>query len=82
MNNELKKEIETYNNLLPGLLKDQGKFALIHGDSLTGIYETYDDAITIGYDKFGVNSLFLVKKISASEQIQFFTRDLDTSCHV
>ncbi len=78
----LEKEVETYNKLLPKLLNEQGKFALIHGEELSGVYETYDDALKIGYEKFGISSLFLVKKILASEKIQFFTRNLDTSCPV
>ncbi|KAF3978009.1 MAG: hypothetical protein HFP77_04010 [Methylococcales symbiont of Iophon sp. n. MRB-2018] len=78
----LEKEVETYKKLLPELLNEQGKFALIHGEELAGVYETYDDALKIGYDKFGISYSFLVKKILASEQIQFFTRDLGTSCPV
>ena len=78
----LETELKTYKKLLPELLSDQGKFALIHGEELSGVYETYDDALQIGYEKFGISSSFLVKKILATEQIQFFSRDLGTSCLV
>lgn len=80
MSDELQAELETYNKLLPELLKDEGKFALIHDGDLQGIYETYDDALQVGYDQFGVDSVFLVKKILASEQVQYFSRDIDFSC--
>lgn len=82
MTTDLKQEVETYNKLLPELLNEQGKFALIHDSELAGAYETYDDALKIGYDKFGTSSSFLVKKILATEQIQSFTRDLVHSCPV
>lgn len=76
----LAKEIETYRNLLPSIAKEEGKFALIHEDVLVGVYEGYQDALSIGYQRFGVTP-FLVKKISAVEQVQFFSRDLLTECH-
>lgn len=75
----LAKELETYKTLLPSLTKEEGKFALIHGEELVGVYEGYQDALLIGYERFGVNP-FLVKKISAVEQVQFFSRDLLTEC--
>ena len=36
-------------SLLPGLLSQQGKYALIHGSELAGVYETYDDALKVGF---------------------------------
>lgn len=71
----LEKEIETYKNKLPSILGDQGKYVLIKELDIVGIYSTYDDAITVGYEKFGLEP-FLVKKISADEEIHFFTRAL------
>jgi hypothetical protein len=56
----------------------EGRFVLIHGDDLSGIWDTYQDALKAGYDKFGLEA-FLVKQIRGIEQIQFFTRDL-ASC--
>jgi len=78
----LERELKTYEDSLHELLSDQGKYVLIHDSEINGIYETYDDALKIGYEKFGVETPFLVKKISASEQVQFFTRELDVTCHV
>ena len=75
----LTKETETYKKLLPSLLINEGKFAVIHGDKLIGAYDSYEDALKIGYKECGINP-FLVKKISAEENISYFSRDLNTSC--
>jgi len=75
----LTKETETYKKLLPSLLINQGKFAVIYGDKLIGAYDSYEDALKIGYKECGINP-FLVKKISAEENISYFSRDLNTSC--
>ena len=36
----LAREMETYRRELPQLLRDEGKFVLIHGDDVAGIYDT------------------------------------------
>ena len=71
----LEKEVETYQRELPSLLKDEGKFVVIHESEVEGSFDTYDDALKIGYDKFGLKD-FLVKKIEASERVLFFTREI------
>jgi len=77
----LQKEIETYNRELPKLLdqQQQGKFVVISGNDVVGIYESYADALKVAYDKKGLVP-FLVKKIQSVEQAQFFSRDLDLPC--
>ena len=79
MTKPLETELEIYKKNLPNLLGEQGKFVLISGNQIVGIFGTYEDALTIGYEKFGLQP-FLVKKISAVEQVQRFTRDLDVPC--
>ena len=76
----LEREIETYKRKLPELKDQEGKFALIHEDDLVGVFDTYDDALTIGYKQFNLVP-FLVKQIQAVEQVQFVTRLLDSHCH-
>ena len=71
----LETEINTYNELLPSLLDRQGKFVLIKGTEKVGIYDSYQDALASGYEKFQLKT-FLVKQISPAEQISSFTRDL------
>ena len=71
----LEKEQATYARELPKLLASEGKHVLIRGDEVIGTYDTYNDALQIGYDKFGLNP-FLVKRIQAVEQAHYFTRDI------
>lgn len=73
---KLEKELATYQKLLPSLLKDEGKFALIIGDELIGVFDAYADALARGYEKAKLNP-FLVKKISGAETIACFSRDID-----
>jgi len=59
----LEKELETYDRMRGGLLsKSEGHFALFHGESLLGVFETRLDAITQGYSILGPQA-FLVKRI-------------------
>lgn len=62
----LETEYATYLSLLPRLAHEEGKFALIHDGDLAGVYETYQDALAAGYEKFGLKP-FLVKQIAATE---------------
>lgn len=75
----LQAEVRTYNAKLPELLGSLGKFVLIKGDDLVGIYDTYGDALKVGYEKFRLEP-FMVKQIAPAEQIQSFTRELDLAC--
>lgn len=72
----LEQELQTYEQHKGSLLADEGKFALVHERDLGGIFDTYEDAIRTGYDKYGL-SPFMVKRIEAIEQVQQFTRDID-----
>jgi hypothetical protein len=73
-------ELDTYRKLLPNLLDQQGKFALVSETSLLGTYETYADALQQGYSMKGLEP-FLVRKISGTEAIAYFTRDIQPQCH-
>jgi len=74
--NILSEETETYNKQKDSLLKtDSGKFVLIKGKKIIGIYDTKNDAIRIGIDKFD-NSPFLVKKITEKEETINFTSNM------
>lgn len=63
----LEREIETYRRKLPELLADKGKFVVIHGEEVAGIFDGYEDALTVGYERYGSDA-FLVRKISDTEQ--------------
>jgi len=78
MSDRLKKEMETFEQHRERLVAESfGKFALIHGDEIDGVWDTYQDALAAGYKKFGLDP-FLVKRIVSTESIQFFTRDVVT----
>ncbi len=72
---DLEKEITVYNKQLPSLLKDEGKFVVIYGEDIIGVYSAYDDALKAGYEKALLNP-FLVKKIRGTELIAHFTREI------
>jgi hypothetical protein len=71
----LDREIETFYRLRPTLVKEEGRFAVIAGDMLLGVFDTYQDALTDGYKERGLDP-FLVKQISSVEAVANFTRHL------
>lgn len=76
----LSEELATYQRLLPTLAAGgEGRFALIAGDDVLGMFDTYPDALTAGYAARGL-APFLVKKISSVEVISSFPRDLRPAC--
>lgn len=76
----LATELKTYQAKLPTLLGQQGKFVLIHGEEVDGVYETYAEAMNAGYAKHGLDEPFFVRKITPVEQVLHFSRPLDTAC--
>lgn len=74
----LKDELATYRARFEELRANEGKFVLIRGQDVGGIFETYADALKIGYEKYQLEP-FLVKKIAATEIAQFITRHI-TPC--
>jgi hypothetical protein len=61
----LEKELESFQRELPNLLAEEGKFVVVSGDQVVGAYTSYEDALKVGYEKFGLKP-FLVKKIGSS----------------
>lgn len=70
----LHEEIDTYVRHLPELLRNQGKF-VIEGVEVAGTFDSYQDALTAGYQRFKLAS-FLVKQIVAVERIDILPRML------
>lgn len=75
----LDTELKAYKEKLPTLLGQIGKYALLKGSEVVGVYDTYEDALKFGYEKFQLEP-FLVKRIAPAEQISYFTRDFATAC--
>jgi len=69
----LEIELATYQKKRQELLVDEGKFVLIHGDDVAGVWNTYEDALNVGYDKYGLTP-FMVKRIEQVETILFSPR--------
>ncbi|MCL5673787.1 MAG: hypothetical protein M1407_04125 [Deltaproteobacteria bacterium] len=77
----LKHELDRYKDNLETLLVNEGRFVLIKDDDNFEFFDTYDDALKAGYEKYGVEP-FLVHKISRIESTANFTRSLKISCQV
>lgn len=68
----LERELKSYEQRLPELLDQEGKFVLIHEDQISGFFDTYADAVQAGYERFAL-SPFLVKQVARVEQVHFIT---------
>lgn len=75
----LEAELATFEAALPGLLAEKaGKFAVVTGNRLIGTYDTYEDALKVGYGECGL-APFLVRRIAPGAQVAHITR-LTTPC--
>jgi hypothetical protein len=76
----LETELATFHRLLNAeLANSEGRYALIAGDGLLGVFDSYNDALTAGYKERKLEP-FLVKRVSAVETLATFTRDIGNSC--
>ena len=75
----LEKELATYRRKLPELAADEGKYVLIHGETVVDVFGSYEDALKEGYAKFKLRPFF-VKQIQLIEHSQFISRILPP-CH-
>ena len=72
----LDREWETFQANLPALLeKEAGRYVLIHGDQIAGVWDTKAQALEEGYRRFNIES-FLVQRIVADEKPIFVPRDI------
>lgn len=60
----LAAEIHTYFRHLPQLLDDDqtGRFVVVKGDAVCGVWDTYRDAIETGHERFE-DGVFLAQKV-------------------
>lgn len=66
----------TYEAKKPELLATSaGKYAVIHGEQVAGVWDTQDDALRAGYEWFQLEP-FLAKEIRDVERVHSFTRDI------
>jgi len=70
---ELDKEIAAFQAELPSLVKDAGKFVVFFAGKNQGIFPTYAEALTKGYE-VAMEKPFLVEQITVVPQVQHFSR--------
>jgi hypothetical protein len=76
MGNALQKEIETFQARKKELLAEaEGKFVLIKGEEVAGVFDSQGDALQGGYKRFGKDP-FLVKKVLAVDLPLPFTSNV------
>jgi hypothetical protein len=81
MSAALETEMGTFRRELPGLLADpanRGRFVLIQGGLVAGLFPTFDAGLEAGYDRFGLEP-FMVKEVTDREKPLYFSRPL--RCH-
>ena len=71
----LERELAIYTEHLMDLLPNEGKYVVIKGEEVLGVYDSLDGALSAGYERYG-DVDFLVKQISAVEPIEHFSRDI------
>jgi hypothetical protein len=69
------QERRTYESHKAELLKDEGRYVLIKGDDVAGVWSTYEEALEAGYGRFGLQP-FYVKQVAAVESVIQITRDV------
>jgi hypothetical protein len=67
----LEREMATYRAKLPELLeKDAGRYVLIHGDDVIGVWDTKDEALHEGLERW-LFEPYLVKQIVTHDKPVF-----------
>ena len=64
------KELATYRAALPNWADQEGRWALILGEEIAGVFDDFADAIDHGYEKYGL-AHFMVKEIHQIEPLYF-----------
>ncbi|MEI6354121.1 MAG: hypothetical protein WCO47_05290 [Methylococcus sp.] len=73
-NNPIEPELKRYQALQEELLSNhENKFVIIHGEDPYDVFETFEDALKIGYEKYTTDP-FLVRQVLRIPQVLNFTR--------
>ena len=72
----LRQEIITFRRELPRLLAEghEGRFALVKGDQVVSLWDTFDDAHQAGRDKFGFTP-FLAQPVDRRDLGRAFPKE-------
>ena len=68
----LEKETQTFEQKLPELLTDTGKFVLIKEEQVIGVFVAMEDALIYGYEKY-LDQPFFVREILPTQEPMDFT---------
>ena len=72
--NTLTEESRVYEaNIAEWVKTRSGQFVVIHGSDVLGFYPSYENALSAGYERFGV-APFFVKLIGSSPDIHHISR--------
>ncbi len=75
----LNQELQVYRLHLIDMLGvndiNEGKYVVIKGDHILGIFDEFETALDSGYDRCGLEP-FLVKKIEKNESVLYFSRPI------
>jgi hypothetical protein len=64
---EIAREVATFKTNYKKIIRNIGKYVLIHGSEIVAYFNSYAEAINAGYKKFGLKS-FLVRRIDPTPQ--------------
>lgn len=74
----LKRELETYLRERPRLLAEGqlGRFVVIHGDEVLGTFDTLEQALTAGYERYGLDEPFMAREVAETDKPLHFSRNV------
>ena len=73
----MKEDFEAYERQLPELInRHDGEFAVIHDRVVQHLSQSYEAALTWGYEQYGITCSFLVQEVKQGGDVAYFTRDL------
>ena len=75
----LEKEVAAFNRERPNWAEYHGRWAVIFGDKVIGIFNDYEDGLRAGYAVAKLQP-FLVKKIEAVDSVERLTRRVSFPC--
>ena len=65
---DLREEISAYENIRTSLLRDnEGKFVIMHGKRLVGVYDSSGEAFVDAMNQFGTQQPFLLRQVSEED---------------
>ncbi len=64
------EELAAYRKALPDWMEQEGKWVLILGSEIAGVFDSFAQAIDEGYERYGL-AQFMVKPIHQVEPVYF-----------